>query len=229
MIRTNRLQLISIHIPKTAGTSFRNTLKGVYGEHAVKRLDIDLIHQQLKVEQETFTEKKLPRGTKVIHGHFSYALLSQQLEISPKTPVITWLRDPVERVISNYHYLAKRLAAELNEEGKGLNILSKMQKTLLEYAYSELNRNRISKFMEGMSLSDCAFVGITECYQQDLASLSQLLNWKSYPNFHHNATGQRPVVSEMEREVIRSWNQADMALYEEALSLRQARIKAQVL
>lgn len=223
----NNIQLISLHIPKTAGTSFRNTLKMVYGEEHVSRLDIDLKQQILKVDQVIFSEKRLPRKTKVIHGHFSYPLLNSTLEIHPKIPMITWLRDPVERVISNYFYLEKRLKEELEEEKKGLNILSKMQKSLLEYAYSELNRNRICTFLAGMNLADLQFVGITEYYESELASLAQLLKWKAYSSFQHNITGQRPEVSEMEREVIRSWNQADIAIYEEALALRKKRLIAQ--
>ncbi len=219
----HHLQLISLHIPKTAGTSFRNTLKAVYGEEQVIRLDIDLIHHQLRIEQQPFDQPKLPRKVKVVHGHFSPALLRQKLALSPKTPMITWLRHPVDRVISNYFYLAKRLKEELNEEGKGLNILSKMQKTLLEYAYAELNRNRMSKFLTGITLEECLFVGISEHYESDLEYLSRLLKWKSYSTFHHNATGGSLVVSEVERAAIRAWNAEDVNLYEHALRLRERR------
>ncbi len=223
----NRIELISIHIPKTAGTSFRNTLKSVYGENHVKRLDINLISQSLKLEEKAFSDQALSRQVKVIHGHFSYADLTQKLALKPKTPVITWFRDPVERVISNYFYLSKRLEEELEEERKGLNILSKMKKSLLEYAYLEVNRNRISKFMQGLALGDCAFIGICEFYEEDLASLAYLMKWKSYSNFYHNVTGNKPIVSEVEREAIRSWNQADVQLYEEAIRLRKLRIELQ--
>ena len=36
------------------------------------------------------------------------------------------------------------------EEKKGLNILSKMRRSLLEYAQDERNCNRMSKFLKGI-------------------------------------------------------------------------------
>ncbi len=40
MIQAPHLELISLHIPKTAGTSFRSNLVNVYGKKAVARFDI---------------------------------------------------------------------------------------------------------------------------------------------------------------------------------------------
>ncbi len=40
MIDNHNVELISIHIPKTGGTSLRNTFKDVFGEDGAKRFDI---------------------------------------------------------------------------------------------------------------------------------------------------------------------------------------------
>jgi hypothetical protein len=216
------LQLISIHIPKTAGTSFRNTLCGVYGQDAVVRLDIGLIRQETMIREQVYDAPELPPGIAVLHGHFSYPRLTERFPIDPALPVITWLRDPVERVISNYFYLAKRLAEELNEEGRGLNILNRMQRTLLEYARYEPAQNRISKFLEGLALEDLHFVGLVEHYDEDLARLATLMGWPEVPVFTHNRTGKdTSIVTDAEREEIRALNTEDVALYEKALALRE--------
>lgn len=216
---SSQLELISIHIPKTAGTSFRNTLIGVYGEKGVVRLDIELQRQDVRLNEHLYSERQLPAGTRVVHGHFSYPLFRQHFDAPASLPVITWLRDPVERVISNYFYLSKRLKEELDEERKGLNILNKMQRSLLEYASFEPAQNRMSKFLRGMDLTDFLFVGIQEDYDASLQRLAGLLHWEDYPVFHYNKTGsERPNrVSEKERDIIRSLNQDDIALYERAL------------
>lgn len=214
------LELISIHIPKTAGTSFRNTLKGVYGEQGVVRLDIGLVRQEVRVDEQLYDDNHLPLKTRVVHGHFSYPLLQKNFDLPRSIPVITWLRDPVERVISNYFYLAKRLAEELDEESKGLNILKKMQRSLLEYAAYEPSQNRMSKFLEGLELEELLFVGIQEDYDRSLERLAGLLGWKDYPVFHHNETGKIDTrVSPEERARIRELNSRDVALYERALEL----------
>ena len=153
------LKLISVHIPKSAGTSFRNTLREVYGVDQVARLDINLEDEVIRVNEQLWDKKKLSRDIEVAHCHFSPLLFEKYFRSSP-APFITWLRDPVERVISNFYYLEKRLKEELDEEGRGLNILSKMQRTLSEYVADPINQNRISKFLQGRSLDDFAFVGI---------------------------------------------------------------------
>lgn len=219
---TAHLELISIHIPKTAGTSFRNSLAGVYGDEAVVRLDIGLVRQEVRIREKIYLEKTLPRGTRVIHGHFSYPLLTRHFEVDPSLPIITWLRDPVSRVVSNYYYLAKRLAEELNEEQRGLNILRKMQRSLLQYAQDEANQNRMSRFLEGLSLEKMHFVGLVEQYDEDLKTLAVRMGWENYPVFYHNQTGKdTSSITDAERDIIRSLNQEDVALYEHALLLRE--------
>ncbi|HRW76651.1 MAG TPA: sulfotransferase family 2 domain-containing protein [Saprospiraceae bacterium] len=217
----HQLELISIHIPKTAGTSFRNSLEGVYGKEEVIRLDIGLVRQEVRVWETIYEEEQLPARTKVVHGHFSYPLLTRHFTIDPAVPVITWLRDPVKRVVSNYLYLAKRLAEELKEEERGLNILKKMQRSLIEYASYEPSQNRMSKFLEGLDLERMAFVGLVESYDEDLAHLAARLGWEDYPVFHHNRTGKSSdAISAQELDLIRSLNQDDIRLYERAQDLR---------
>ncbi|MEM9916856.1 MAG: sulfotransferase family 2 domain-containing protein [Bacteroidota bacterium] len=218
------IELLSVHIPKTAGTSFRNILKQVYGEQAVLRLDISLKDGVLRLNEQESQANALPAHTQVVHGHFSPALLRQRFDLRGDIPMITWLRHPVERVISNYFYLEKRLQEELQEEAKGLDILRKMQRSLMEYARDEVNRNRQHKFLDGIRLSELAFVGIQEHYSDDLLALAQLFDWPAFEELHHNRTAQkRRAVSEAERSEIAQLNALDMALYEEALNLRKKR------
>lgn len=220
-VDAKHIQLVSLHIPKTAGTSFRNTLKKAYGEHEVVRLDIDPLKDTLKIEQAPYKKNKLKKKWSVIHGHFSPENLDKKMLLPEQVPFITWLRDPVERVISNFYYLEKRLKEELDEEGKGLNILSKMQRSLTEYAQDEINRNRISKFLSGKPIESFLFVGIVEHYAEDLNRLAQLLEWNSYEVLKQNVTGSKRDVSPEIREKIKSLNSEDVRIYEQALKMRK--------
>ena len=108
----------------------------------------------------------------------------------------------------------------------GTNILPKMQKTLLEYARTEVNRNVQAYFLQGTRLSDLLFVGLNEHYSEDVSALARLLAWSDYAEFRHNVTQRKPAeVSPAEREEIMALNADDMALYEEACALREAREK----
>lgn len=220
---SNKIELVSIHIPKTAGTSFRNVLKGVYGRKSVIRFDIRSGGQKIEVERKPLKGSRLADNIRVVHGHFRYKDLIELIEIDESIPVITWMRDPVDRVISNYYYLSEILAKELQEEKKGLNILAKMQRSLLEYAQNEISRNRMYKFLDGMPAEKFRFIGIQEHYEDDLADLMKILGIDSYPEYKVNVTGKKYEVGEEIIEEIKSLNALDMQLYEEALSLRKER------
>jgi len=107
----NSIELVSLHIPKTAGTSFRNILKEVYGSSHVARLDI---RRNIEVDGRIFKGSGLKKGVQVVHGHFSFRKLTDNFDIPSGCPVVTWLREPAERVISNYYYLDKILRKELS-------------------------------------------------------------------------------------------------------------------
>jgi hypothetical protein len=222
MVRVkNKIELVSLHIPKTAGTSFRNTLKTVYGDDAVRRVDIT--RKFLKVEEKAFFEKRLSPRVKVIHGHFRYTDVFAKFELAKSVPVITWLRNPVDRVISNYYYLKKIILDRIIVNGTGGELENRMIRTLEEYATCDRSKNRISKFLRGSKLEDFFFIGIVENYKDDLARLAGLLNWDRYPVLEQNRSSEtKPEVSEETRKYIESINQKDMDIYKRALALNSS-------
>lgn len=223
MLTNRKLQpeLISLHIPKTAGTSFRNILKLMYGEDQVVRFDIRM-GGLVFLNEEPYLENYLP-AAKVIHGHFSYENLNAGFKIPENCPIITWLRDPVQRVVSNYYYLEKRLIDILQEEKNQLHILGKMQRSLIEYARADINRNRMSQFLAGIELKDLAFIGIQEQFAADLPMLAARLNWSYVPEvIYDNITSENEmrVLPEAIIEEIRTLNAEDVRLFAEAQSIR---------
>lgn len=75
--------IISVHVPKCGGMSFLSTLRQVFTVH---------------VENfEAFGE--IPDGTTCIHGHFQSNKYDSKY---PEIQKITWIREPILRIISNY-------------------------------------------------------------------------------------------------------------------------------
>lgn len=220
LIQAPNLQLVSLHIPKTAGTSFRSILKQVYGAKAVVRFDI--INGEAYIEQKLFKGDKLPSHIKVIHGHFCYADLIQKVQLPAGVKKITWLRHPVKRTVSNYFYLCSMLKHYLQEEKNKIDILSKMQRTILEYAGDDNNKNRMSVFLRGSSLQDYDFVGLVEHFDEHLKLMSAKLGWPAdLKPIHHNETDKTKYSVNKEVELkIEEWNKADMELYALALKDR---------
>ncbi|HPK09415.1 MAG TPA: sulfotransferase family 2 domain-containing protein [Saprospiraceae bacterium] len=219
----NSVQLISIHIPKTAGTSFLKTLRDEYQYLEVVRMDLHHKNESL-INMVPINDAFVSKQPKVIHGHFKISELEALISLPKQYKLITWLRNPVERVISNYYYLSKRLHEELDEKKRRLNILAKMEKSLIEYASLEMNRNRMSKFLAGLQLEDFDFIGIVENYEDDLILLSELMGWQATKKFTVNKTGstKKQVPDELQ-SLIAELNRDDMQLYQQALAARKNR------
>ncbi|MCP8883383.1 sulfotransferase family protein [Devosia sp. XJ19-1] len=99
------LSLVSIHVPKTAGTNFIETLKIVYGDRIYMDYgtERDLTAARtcapwIAANPASFCEKY-----DVIHGHYHYP---KYADIFGDAPVLATLRHPVSRVISQYRHIA---------------------------------------------------------------------------------------------------------------------------
>ena len=200
-------------------------MKYVYGDSKVARFDILDKSKNINVDEQRLVLPKLSKHISVIHGHFLFSDLKKKLVIKENTPIITWLRDPASRVISNYFYLDKQLKEiVLSEKFPRTNMLKRMKKTLLEFANMEGNRNRQYKHLQGIALTEFTFVGITEHFSDDLNDLAKTLNWNNVIEYKHNITAaKKPIISEEEIAEIKSLNRLDYQLYEEALALRNKR------
>jgi hypothetical protein len=208
------LELISIHIPKTAGTTFHAILRQVYGQEVVspayRRRDITPHLVDGKFSQG------LPYGLQVLHGHFYFKEL-QGLQHQTGAKVICWVRDPIQRVISNYRFFIAGLdnpdrnprQYELNKHRKG--------ESLLTYAERSENRNRMSDFIEGINLEDIFFCGVMEQFEQEVHRLGQMLGWPTFAisilnqGASMNKDGEIPLAVLQQIEI---WNAADIALYD---------------
>lgn len=213
------IELISIHIPKTAGTSFHHVLQQVYGPDvtpALRRRDI-----QSMIADSGSIESALSTHVRVIHGHFYYHEV-KSIHESHHSNLICWLRHPANRVISNYNFFIDRLQhPALNPKTAALNA-HRREETLIEYARLEENRNRMAKFLTGTTLESFFFIGFQECFEQDLRLLAGKLCW---PDYHLPALNLKnlvsPVTDQLYQEIC-ELNSEDMTLYKKAHSLRES-------
>jgi len=215
------VEIISIHIPKTAGQTFKKILQEIYGDK------LDLRHGRKEFFPKKVKPKKLlktiPTEVTVIHGHLFYQHVSP-IHLRDHAKVITWLRDPVERMISNYYYLMK----QVRKKPKHTHV-DKINYSLIDYAKIDVVQNRMHRYLEGIDLRDLFFYGFTESFSADLIRLSELLEWPHIPKTERINDGSqykdnpdcttKEVTSEM-RAKIRDLNKLDMELYERARALK---------
>lgn len=204
----HNLEVISIHIPKTAGTSFYHTLQDVYGQDSCLE-----VKRESSMENRYRFHKLIHSQHKVLHGHFLYEEVSNV--IKPTCKIITWLRHPVDRVISNYFFWKNRILTDPNHHQS-----HRRKETLLEYASRKECRNRATDFLYGISLSNLDFIGFQESYHEDLQVLGRLMNWKEVKAVELNKGLVKRTVDADIRKQIENLNRQDLDQYHYALSLR---------
>lgn len=184
-------KFISVHLPKCCGTTFLEMLKLVYGDK--------LLHQT--------SMKRHPEAENhhVIHGHFPITLY-QDLD----RPAITFVRDPVERVISQYYYWLS-IPDMANPECKAMCD----EKWTIEQ-FAERTEANLQTRLAGTDINQYAFVGICEVFDRDIERLEKKLGI-TFPRIERkNVSKFKFKVSNETREMIRELNDVDAEFYLDA-------------
>jgi hypothetical protein len=225
------LELISVHVAKTAGTAFREALTSIYtpiyGPGAVhldygdQSSDAQIgLRGNFWIGDRIPTAPSLPDEVRVVHGHF---WLGKYAKHYPRAKRIMWLRDPVTLCTSQYFFTrsqpdsAPRLAGRIESQGL----------SLLDFATLPDIRNPVaSRYIRGYSLADFDFIGIYEHFETEMVRLARVLHLPVVIPAVTNVTPSteyrafRPDAETVRR--IREVNDKDVELYEAALQLRQS-------
>ena len=210
--------IVSVHIPKTAGSTFKDLLIGSLGAPQVcLRYDQTPLRHRSKgqpVPPLVLTEDS---PCTVVHGHF----VADRIIVrdGAETQYVAWLRHPVERLISHYYFWKRQpypdqpLCRRLLEEDL----------TVEAFAALGAMRNLQSFFLGGVSPSQFALIGVTERFHESIdrfnATFGTSLKADSTLNANpHKPSGDyRTEVGEGVYEAIAEMNALDMALYTSVL------------
>lgn len=233
---------IFVHIMKTAGSTLAHITDRQYPAGTIfdeGRLQGD---DYLRVAQVS-PRKRM--GVRLLRGHMPYGL---HTHFGPR-PVryFTFLRDPVERVVSYYyhirhhpeHYLydavvAQRMSlAEFLDSGHS-RFVANAQVRVISGAYLEPPIGGVTPAMLQQAQANLArrfvVVGLTERFDMALLLLRRALQWEAPIRYTRKNVGRgRPRVEAIAPETIariEALNRFDRALYEYAETLFQRQIKA---
>jgi hypothetical protein len=222
--------LISMHLPKTAGNSFLKALERKYGQNLYKDYDdMQKIQKFLAGDNNKhellatpFSESShLPE---CIHGHFLAAKFLPYRQRND-AKFITWLREPVQRLISHYNFF--RRSYDPATAGPLFRKVIEENWSLEAFCLSDEFRNIYSKYITDFSFNNFDFVGVTEFYDEDLRFLSEnILSFNLIPYKLNSAEPVRlndTVIDPGFRKEIELFHSLDMDLYKQALEVRRQR------
>jgi hypothetical protein len=164
--------IVSVHIHKNAGMNFKKHILKIFNDSLILSYGRDE-----RILERFFTKTNVPKykkadfdGIAIVHGHF-LADLFDLLATDIKYAII--LRDPVERVISNYYFLKRN-----NFDNS--SICTMIAEGLSLEGYAELNssQNVQSFFMANKSIERFDFVGVCEEYEKSVLLFDRLFNVK---------------------------------------------------
>ncbi|MEL7035962.1 MAG: sulfotransferase family 2 domain-containing protein [Cyanobacteria bacterium J06592_8] len=215
-----QIEIVSIHVPKTAGTTFRKILEQVYKPECIL---LDYPGEKRKRIQKEFQRRK--DKIKVIHGHFGANKYRHY--ISAKR--IIWIRDPIHRLLSHYFFWKNMPVEKMNHPEHRFFVENNL--SIIEFASLSSIQNFTLKFMNNLRIEDFYFVGVQEFFQEDIAELKTYLNWADFEVEYVN-TNPAPAYQELLSEVltnssiidrITQLNSEDIKLYQNALIFREKR------
>lgn len=186
-----KCKFISVHIPKTGGTVFLRQI-----------LNKKFLEVHVDYRKNHFLEKE-PKTIEcnIIHGHFP---ASRYLE--RKLPYITWLRDPLERIVSHYNWILKVTKRELEFD-----------------EFIEKHANRMNQYMD-IDREKFVFVGILERWNDSIKLFSRITDTdlekylttefkESVRKTYKKGEGETIFPNEKQLRRILELNEADYDLY----------------
>lgn len=205
--------IVSIHLPKCAGTSLKSSIANAFGDQCFLDYGNLVVDQSKRANQVRLKKKKMlinahlkgELNYKVIHGHF-YA--SKYLDVIECPRWVTVLRNPLELVPSYFNFLRS-----LNRDGLLINIAKEMN-SLEEFVVHPWFCNIMTKLIYPLRLKDFSMVGTVEYYKNYILSLEEMAGVKLDSGIFKNVSrGEGVGISSKLESMIIDNNQNDCALY----------------
>lgn len=222
-----------VHIPKTAGATVTSVFVGAYSKAEVREAGNYLRHPEK-------TPRKIAWGrwtgawaeARVVVGHIPYGLFRKNL--SRDTRYVTFLREPVDRVLSHYHrhISRKSLTTDSLEEAlkTGMPDVNNLATRFLCGDPLPLGELPASALDDAKAnLREFAFVGIQERFEESVVLLQRMLGLGPVPFVNRHLSIERPGVDDIpqrQRGLIAEYNRLDTELYAFALQLFEEALAA---
>lgn len=199
--------IVSVHVPKCAGTSFRHILTSLCGARIWFNYGTIFSRDQARADL-------VPPGTAFIHGHF---LADAFDDLFPQRRLVAWVRHPVERLVSNYHHFLR--TPDMRDAC--CRALHERRLNLREFANLPWMQNEVTRYLADKPEGDFDFIGVSEIFGESVEHFCEIFGFRSVrvlplENVNPARKTERYDLSREDYTYILDRNQADLEFYHKA-------------
>jgi hypothetical protein len=205
-----RREIVFVHIPKTGGTSIRNSLELAlknhlilrdYGDHPTTSPELRTLQAANGIVQR-FRERVGTRGNLLLSGHFPAFRYWNDFNAES---FITILRNPIDRVLSSY--------ASWKRQGL-------WDGTFEEFLALPSMDRRMCEYLSRIDLAAFGFIGFLEEFEASLVGLSEFVGARVKWRKLNQGDYDLDVTLEAARAMIAAKRMPDVRLYENLRKVR---------
>ena len=222
--------VIFLHIPKTGGITLQHILQRCYRRDQVYSFKDPGRDSQIEAFKRLAPEKR--EAYRLIQGHLSFGF---HRHLSGNSTYITFLREPIARMLSFYYYAKSHpehyLYSVLKDDHRDLKMLLKeripmthewfnLQTSMIagdEWKNPERAADRAALERAKENLRNHFLVGLTEEFDASLQLLSHRFGWHVKSYTRKNVTRGKPPVETLDLETrtfLEEANALDTELYQ---------------
>ncbi|MGK7866815.1 hypothetical protein [Falsiroseomonas sp. E2-1-a20] len=217
---------IFVHVPKTAGTSLRAELATLLPPDINIHVDYTdasrSFNDRLDDAVARFLDRAAPDGIRFASGHIQARHATRIAERLPAARFVTLLRDPVARVVSDYHHQCsprqpgfEAFRARVPDLDAYLALTGERDKAAVHLLPPDLRRRGDVAACIDFIERRFAFVGIQEMYEASFRLITALAGRARAPRLRENVGLAEPAeVTGGMAARIRALNPLDSALYD---------------
>ena len=210
------MSLFFVHIPKTAGTSFRRGAEKYFSPERIvydygpnSKATSPVVNEYLHVDQPDFWQfRQALDNPAMLAGHVP---IRRFVYLWGAGNTVTFLREPLERIVSEYGHFVRNM---------------RYQGSFKEFYSGQGMFNRQRRALYGVSLEAIGFIGLTERYTESLEMLNDRFSI-SIPEREDNKGKHRledqHALDEKDVVELTKLNRRDIELYQHALALFDSR------